>query len=215
MHFEILIEDQSGKILLENIMEQILGQNFGDNSWKIYSYKGLGQIPKGLTTAVDPRKRLLLSQLPSLLRGYGKSLNENCCVIVVVDVDDRECMEFKQELLDLHAACNPRPMALFRIAIEEGEAWLLGDRAAVKAAYPNGRDAILDGYVQDSICGTWEVLADAITQSGSGGLKKLGYPEIGKAKCKWAAEIGPHMDIQRNQSKSFQVFRDGLTALAV
>ena len=213
MHFEILVEDQSGKILLENIMEQILGQNFSENSWKVYSYSGIGQTPKNLTAAVDPRKRLLLNQLPRLLRGYGKSLQDNSCVIVVVDLDNKDCTAFKQELLDLHAACNPRPRVLFRIAIEEGEAWLLGDRDAVKTAYPDANDAALYGYVQDSICGTWEILADAVHQSGSGGLDTLGYPEIGKAKCRWAAEIGRHMDIYRNQSKSFQVFRDGLQKL--
>ncbi len=213
MHFEILVEDRSGKILLGNIIEQILGRNFSQHSWNIYSYKGIGQIPKNLTATVDPRRRLLLDQLPRLLRGYGKVMQDNACVIVVVDLDNKDCMAFKQELLDLHATCNSRPRVLFRIAIEEGEAWLLGDRSAVNAAYPHAKDTVLNGYVQDSICGTWEILADAIHQSGSGGLAKLGYPEIGKAKCKWAAEIGRHMDIHRNRSKSFQVFRDGLQKL--
>lgn len=214
MHFEILVEDQSGKILLENVMEEILGQNFSENSWRIIAYKGIGEIPRDLAAAIDPRKRLLLNQLPRLLRGYGKSLPDSSCVIVVVDLDGKDCTAFKQELLELHAACDPRPRVLFRIAIEESEAWLLGDRDAIKAAYPHAKDAILHGYVQDSICGTWEILADAIHQSGSSGLKKLGYPEIGKAKCSWAAAIAPHMDISRNQSVSFQVFRDGLSDLA-
>ena len=121
---------------------------------------------------------------------------------------------FKQELLDFLQACNPRPSALFRIAIEESEAWLLGDRRAVEAAYPRAKISVLDNYMQDSICGTWEVLADTVYPGGSSGLKKLGYPEIGKAKCGWAKDIAPHMNVDRNRSASFQVFRDGVRRLA-
>ncbi len=135
-------------------------------------------------------------------------------VVVVVDLDDRDCLKFKQDLLDVLNACNPRPKTLFRIAIEECEAWLVGDRAAVKSAYPDARDAILNNYAQDSICGTWEVLADAIHPGGSNHLKVLGYPPAGMAKCDWAREIAPHLDIDSNESKSFQVFREGVRNLA-
>ena len=72
------------------------------------------------------------------------------------------------------------------------------------------KNAILNQYIQDSICGTWEKLADAIHSSGSAGLLKSGYPEIGIAKCRWAQSIGIHMNVEQNKSKSFQVFRDGL-----
>ena len=30
------------------------------------------------------------------------------------------------------------------------------------------------------------------------------------AKCEWAGKIAPHMDVDQNKSKSFQVFRDGI-----
>ena len=135
-------------------------------------------------------------------------------VIVVVDLDDRDCMAFKQELLDVLRVCNPAPVTLFRIAIEESEAWLLGDRDAVAAAYPNARRAVLDRYVQDSICGTWEVLADAIHPGGAARLKQLGYPVTGAAKCDWAEKIAPHMVLERNRSESFRAFCDGVRRLA-
>ena len=133
---------------------------------------------------------------------------------MVVDLDNRNCLSFKQELLDVLHSCQPQPNAKFRIAIEEMEAWLLGDRDAVKAAYPNARDAILNRYVQDSICGTWEVLADAVYRGGSGHLRRVGYPESGRAKSEWAEHITPHMDVDRNRSRSFQVFRDTVRDLA-
>ena len=214
MHFEVLVEDRSGSIAVEHVLEKILGSDRSIHSWRMHAYKGIGRLPKNLHAVVDKRKRLLLDQLPSLLRGYGKSLQKGNAVIVVVDLDSRDCMKFKRELLDVLDACNPKPRTLFRIAIEETEAWLLGDRSAVKAAFPKAKDSVLNRYTQDSICGTWEVLADAIHPGGSARLKREGYPVAGQAKCDWARKIAPHVDVDKNQSKSFQVFRDGVRSLA-
>ncbi len=102
---------------------------------------------------------------------------------------------FKQEMLDILNDFNPQPTTLFRIAIEEGEAWLLGDRNALKSAYPRAKEQVLRTYVQDSICGTWEKLADAVYPGGSQKLKQLGWPHTGKAKCEWANNITPHLDL--------------------
>ena len=215
MHFEILVEDASGKIALESILEKTLGPNGQDHTYRIIPYKGIGRIPKNLRGSTDPRKRILLDRLPKLLRGYGKSHQYfQATVVVVVDLDDKDCMQFKQEMLDILNDCNPQPTTLFRIAIEEGEAWLLGDRNAVKAAYPRAKDQVLRTYVQDSICGTWEKLADAVYPGGSQKLKQLGWPHTGKAKCEWAKNIAPHLDVENNQSRSFLVFRDSIKDLA-
>ena len=215
MHFEILVEDASGKIALESILEKILGPNGQEHNYRIFPYKGIGRIPKNLREATDPKKRLLLNQLPKLLRGYGKSLQGlPSAVVVVVDLDNKNCLVFKQEMLDILNDCNPPPTTLLRIAIEEGDAWLLGDRNAVKTAYPRAKEQILNAYEQDSICGTWETLADAVYLGGSKKLKQLGWPHTGQAKCEWANKIAPHLDVENNQSRSFQVFRDGIRSLA-
>ena len=214
MHFEVLVEDQSGSIALECLLEKILGANGAAHTWKLHPYRGLGHIPKNLHRAPDRKKRLLLHHLPRVLRGYGQSLSSSDAVVVVVDADDRDCVEFKQELLAVLEACTPRPRTLFRIAIEESEAWLLGDRAAVKQAYPDAKDSVLKRYEQDSICGTWEVLADAVHPGGAAKLKESGYPATGRAKRDWAKAIAPYMNVAENRSPSFRVFRDGVRKLA-
>ena len=214
LHFEVLVEDKSGSILLGATLEKILRADAGVHTWRIHHYRGLGRIPGNMQAFSDPTKRMLLNQLPRLLRGYGKSLQERSVVIVVVDLDDRDCNGFKQDMLEVLSRCNPRPQTLFRIAIEESEAWLLGDRDAVKTAYPCADESMLDEYIQDSICGTWEFLADCIHPGGAARLKRIGYPETGRAKCEWAARIAPHMEVDRNRSKSFQVFRDSVRLLA-
>ena len=215
MHFEVLVEDRSAKIGLRFVLEKILGRNGLAHSWSLRAFRGIGRIPKDLHTEPDPGKKELLDHLPKLLRGYGRSQQtEQACVVVVVDLDDKDCTAFKRELVGVLNACTPQPQTLFRIAIEEFEAWLLGDRAAVTAAYPHARDGILHSYEQDSICGTWEVLADAVHTGGATRLRQRGYPIAGRAKCVWAERIAPRMNVDSNESPSFQVFRDGVRNLA-
>ena len=94
-----------------------------------------------------------------------------------------------------------------------GEAWLLGDIPAVKKAYPQARDAVLNGYGNDSICGTWELLADAVVRGGSTALTKRGWQAVGREKSNWATRIAPLMDVEKNASPSFCYFREKLREL--
>jgi hypothetical protein len=208
MHFEVLVEDLSGKTALECLIPMIVGN---EHTIRIHAYKGIGRIPKNLTLQAthSASKRILLEQLPKILRGYGRAYrNFDAAIIIVCDLDDKDFSNFKTQLLDILEACDPRPKAHFCIAIEEGEAWLLGDIAAIKKAYPKAKDDVLNRYINDSICGTWELLADAITNDSSSGLKKKGYSQIGLEKNNWAKNIPPLMTIENNQSPSFCYFRD-------
>ena len=214
MRFEVLVEDKSGSITIDIVLGKILGKNGAEHCWTMRSFKGLGHIPRNLRGATNPRNQKILHNLPRLLRAYGKSLDDASSVIVVVDLDDRDCINAKQDLLSTLAPCHRCPRTLFRIAIEEMEAWLLGDRDAVTAAYPQADTQVLNTYAQDSICGTWEVLADAVHPGGAEDLKKKGYPAAGIAKCEWATKIAPHMVVERNRSPSFRAFVDGVRRLA-
>lgn len=214
MHFEVLVEDQSGKKLLDVVISKILGEDT-EHSFRVISYKGVGRLPRGLKPKTDADKRILLDQLPRLIRGYGKSLlpRDQNAVIVVVDNDDKDCVAFKSELLAIQGKINPSPRMLFRIAIEEMEAWILGDREAILEEFPKAKTQPLDNYTQDSVCGTWEVLADALYPGGSTKLKDRGFPHTGIAKCGWAETIARSMDPSRNRSRSFHAFRDAFSKL--
>ncbi len=97
---------------------------------------------------------------------------------------------------------------LARVAVEELEAWYLGDLTAIRAAYPrvpatlNKKRGLRN---PDSVAGgTWEAL-DRV-------LKKAGYP-AGLRKIAAAEAIAPHMEPSRNTSHSFQIFWQGVERL--
>ena len=216
MHFEILVEDQSGKKALDILIPKIIGDG---HTFTVHSYKGIGHIPKNLGAKKDASKRILLDRLPELLRGYGNAFanrlaNPPTAVILVCDLDDKCLKAFRQELFNILNACDPQPETRFCIAIEESEAWFLGDIPAVKSAYPKAKDAVLNAYVNDSVCGTWEHLADAVYNGGSKPLSKKGGQAVGTEKSRWAEKISPQMDVVNNASPSFVYFREKLLELA-
>ena len=216
MHFEVLVEDPSGKSALDIFMPKVIGR--GD-TYRVISYRGIGHVPRDLKGSTDPKKRLLLNQLPRLLRGYGRTFRSypehyRASVIVVCDLDERCLKEFRRELNVILEACQPSPVTRFCFAVEEGEAWLLGDLSAVVAAYPRGDATVLRRYRQDAICGTWELLADAVHHGGATALKGAGWQAIGREKATWAAHIAPYVDVERNASPSFRYFRKQVRTLA-
>lgn len=212
MHIEILVEDASGAKLLATVLPKLLGEQGSPHTWRVHAYKGVGQIPKRMNGGDDPAKRILLDRLPRLLRGYGNTPGIDA-VVVVLDTDRRNCVNFLSELKALAATCNPPRKTIFRLAVEEVEAWYLGDQQALQAAYPGAKADVLGRYVQDSICNTWELMADAVHPGGSAAIKKAGWPLPGQIKCEWAEKVGPLLDPDRNVSPSFGKLRDGIRSL--
>ncbi len=212
MHFEFLVEDKSGATALEILIPKIIGT---ECTYKVHPYKGVGKIPRGMKDPKDASKRILLANLPKLLQGYGRAFNKypqnyRAAVVVVCDLDDKNFEDFLGELVNILNSCNPKPDADFCLAIEEGEAWLLGDIRAITTAYPKADAARLAKYINDSICGTWEFLADTIYNGGHEALKAEGWVEVGRQKSVWSENICPHMEPDDNKSPSFCNFRDRL-----
>ncbi len=201
MHIEFLVEELSAEAALKNILPKILKD---DISYAIHPYSG---------------KMDLLSQLPNRLKGYRKWLPDDWRIIVLVDQDQEDCRTLKTELEEAakqagfitksHARGHHEFEVLNRLAIEELEAWFFGDPEAIIQAYPRvsttiGRKAQYRD--PDAIVGgTWEALERL--------LKKAGYYSTGMPKVETARNISKYMDPSRNNSKSFRVFRDALSAL--
>ncbi|MEK7748361.1 MAG: hypothetical protein AAB300_04740 [Nitrospirota bacterium] len=215
MHIEILVEDQSGKKVLDTLVPMIIGPG---HTFIVHPYKGIGRIPRNMSDTKEVGNRILLDNLPKLLKGYGKTFasyqNYQAAVILVCDLDNKCMKKFRAELYGILRACDPRPKTRFCIAIEEGEAWFLGDLHAVRTAYPKAKALVLNSYVNDSICGTWEKLADAVCQGGSSTLAAKGWQAVGAEKSKWADAITPRMTVENNRSPSFRHFCEKLKQLA-
>nr|WP_294547495.1 hypothetical protein [uncultured Rhodopila sp.] len=205
MHIEVLTEDSSGKVLLEHLLPKLIGRNGEPHSWRVTAYRGIGRIPPSMKSG-DPAKRILLDQLPRVLGGYAKTPDIDA-VVVVLDADDRDCAAFLAELRYLAASRGAEGKTMFRLAIEETDAWYFGDPNALQTAYPKARKAVLKRYRQDAVCGTWEMLAGALHPGKPGG------PLPGDLKHEWANRIGPLMNPDANRSPSFIKLRDGLRRL--
>lgn len=205
MFFQFLIEDQSGATLIEVVMEKIK-TDYPDITYNIKSFKGLGGFTKK-NTVKETKTGKLLNDLATYMRGFNKSLQHFAAAIfVVLDNDDNDPMQFKRCLEDVANANSITVDHVFCLAVEEIEAWLLGDEAAILSAYPKARLAVLHSYKQDSICGTWEVLADVVYNGGQNTMKKQHYSEQGLIKNNWAKSIGAHLTISSNKSPSFNLF---------
>ena len=212
MHFQFLIEDQSGAALIEILMQRISLTNAAI-TYNCKPFKGLGGFTKK-NTIKETKSGKLLNDLATYLRGFNKSLQ--CIPAVIIVVLDNDTHNTEEFLVELNRVAQLNMITVdhvFCIAVEEVEAWLLGDEVAVLAAYPSAKIQQLHTYVQDSICGTWEVLADVVYPGGVSKLKKEcpTYIEIGKCKSEWAKKIGSHMDITHNNSPSFNHFITEIT----
>ena len=205
MHYQFLIEDQSSAVLIELLMKKILVNN-PDTTFDIKPFKGIGGFTKK-NTVKETKTGKLLNDLATYMRGFCKSLQHiEASLFVVLDNDDRNTKVFRSELESVAQQNQISMDYVFCIAIEEVEAWLLGDRIAIENAYPHLNNQILKHYVQDSICGTWELLANVVHKGGLSKLKNASFHEIGRLKCEWAKNIGQYMDIDNNDSPSFNYF---------
>ena len=164
-------------------------------------------------------KHDLLRKLRNRLLGYSYSLTAEQRLVVVVDRDNDDCLELKEQLE--HAATNAGLLTrslsrdsawqvVNRIAIEELEAWYFGDWEAVRRAYPRVRSNIPNqARYRDPDAvrgGTWEAFESILNEHN--------YFRNGLRKIEAARAIAPHIDPARNRSPSFTVFYDSLVEAA-
>lgn len=196
MMVHALVEGPSEKAFLEPWAKRLLKGHV----LKAYPHQGKGKLS---SSPPDRRQRGLLDQLPAKLAAFGSSLNaETDRVLVLVDVDNDDWEDLDRKLTELVETLNPRPVVLFRFAVEELEAFYLADRKALSSAFPDHDRASVDAYVPDSICGTWELFGRVI---GDGGGNKV----------VWAEAMGKVLTVRAGESRSpsFQKLCSGLRGL--
>ena len=212
MHFEVLVEDRSGG----TIAAALLGRMVTDSrhSFSIRPHRGKGELPKDPGAHPDRMSAGLLDLLPAKLRAYSTALDPASeGVIVLMDADDEDPKVLRDSIEALCTRYAARIRHVVALSIEEAEAWLLGDPAAVLAAYPDADREALADYRQDSICGTWEWLARVLLKEDAPALIREGYPVVGIRKHEWSDMISPHLDPARNRSPSFRHFADDLAGV--
>ncbi len=201
MHFEFLVEEPSAEAALGELLPRLIGQ---DATFQIHPHQG---------------KKDLLDSLPGKLKGYSRWLPNDWRVVVLIDLDSDDCKKVKANLEKLASSARlttrssatgrSRAQVLNRIAIEELEAWFFGDVEALCSAYPRVPPTLANrrGFRDPDRIegGTWERLEQV--------LQKAGHFKAGLAKIAAAREIARYMQPDRNRSRSFVVFRDGLRGM--
>lgn len=146
----------------------------------------------------------LLRKLEQRLRGYARIPDSDLRVVVIVDRDNDDCRELKHTLTK---ACErSRCSALCRIAIEELEAWFLGDIEALQTAYPR----VSPRLAQRAAFRDPDAIAGGTAEALERELTRAGYFSTGMPKVEVARRVAAHMDPERNRSRSFQVLVEGL-----
>lgn len=200
MQIDVLLEEPSAEEALRTILPKILA---GRATFRLINMRN---------------KSRLLGELPARLRGYKNRLDdgEDLRIVVLVDRDLDDCLNLKLMLekaaLDAGLFTRSCPdqhgcfQVLNRIAIEELEAWFIGDTEALKGAFSCLRgEAFPKSFNNPDKSGTWEHLYKFLRSKG---IYKSSYPKIESA-----GKIARHMDPSRNKSLSFRHFCNGIDAM--
>jgi hypothetical protein len=197
MLVHVLVEGPSDKVLIEGWAPRA----FSGHQFRVHIHQGKGQLRKLSDAKAGPgRGRGLLDLLPSTLRGFASSPDQ--AVLVLLDADDDNCFELKKALVEVHQAVAPELPVVFRIAVEETEAYYLGDLAGFKKAFPDADLELARDYVPDSICGTAERVAAVL---GEDTLRKVD----------WAEAMAPYLTTspEKSRSPSFKALIAGIDKL--
>lgn len=194
MKIEILVEEPSMKGFLEPIFPKIIPP---PDTWNVH-------VLSCFKTKLEKR-----------LRGFTHQEPETVRIIIISDLDRKDCREIKQWLEDivhragLHTKTNPGQdgsyTVITRLAIQELESWILGDPQALHDAYDRIPASIRtkSKYLNpDSIGNTWKSLHAL--------QKKEGYYGDCYPKIEVARKVTQHIDPHMNQSPGFQISLQGI-----
>jgi len=185
---EILVEEKSMEVFLEGILPTLLPEGFvlNENCF-IRPHNGKQELQK---------------KLPLVARAY-KHYSKPVIVIVLHDQDSADCIQLKNKLVLLIKDNNDQVRYLVRIVCRELENWYLGDLYALEKAYPETKASRLINKAK---------YRNPDLTYGSHEIKHL-TKDFAKTDC--ARVISKFMFVEKNTSKSFQVFINGLNEILV
>lgn len=189
MTIHILVEGPSELAFFDGWIKRLLP----DQHVKVHPHQGKGSLD-GLENP-NLRARGLLDQLAAKLRGFANALDpKSDGVLVVLDADNDAVLDLETAIQDVALRCAPTLNVGVAVAVEEMEAFYLGDLRALERAFPNANMELARKYEPDSICGTWELFGEVV---GDGGGNKVA----------WADAMGPKLTTVpgQNRSPSFRV----------
>lgn len=182
----ILVEEDSMKVFLKAI-EPALRHLLGLRGRKM--------------VCISPRgKGNLKTRCARFIRNQ-RMLRPRCQFMIVCDQDHDDCRKLKNLLLEIAKQCGVAKLSCVRVVCRELEAWLLGDIAALKAAFPGADTRRIARFVPDSISDPKKIVSH------------LAHPRTAK-QIAW--RVGSNMSaasIGENRSASFQHFVSGLGRL--
>jgi hypothetical protein len=190
MTIHMLVEGPSERALLEPWSRRLLL----DQSVVVHPHQGKGSLPRDLDARPEQGRRGLLDQLPATLRGYAAALDPAIdSVVVLLDADNDDPVALETEIAAAATVVAPTLRVVVRVAVEETEAFYLGDLRGLARAFPAANLAMARAYTPDSICGTWERFGEVV---GDGGGNKVA----------WAAAMAPVLTVvaARSRSPSFK-----------
>jgi hypothetical protein len=198
MTLHILVEGPSERAFFDRWLLRFLPNR---DVW-VHPHQGKGSLPADLNGRPDNKRRGLLDQLPATLRGLAGS-PEVDGVLVMLDADSDDPLTLKANIVAVAQSCAPALRVGVSVAVEETEAFYLGDLRALQRAYPHADHQAARAYVPDSICGTWELFGQIIGDDGGN-------------KVAWAEAMGPCVTAVLGQSRSpsFQRMAREINSLA-
>lgn len=199
MTIHVLVEGPSERVFFEHWLRRLLRAE----EVKIHPHQGKGSLPRDLESRPDHRRRGLLDQLPAKLRGFANAMDLNTDqVLILVDADGDDPATLLQAITDAVGKVAPDVSVMLRLAVEETEAFYLGDLRALRRAFPRADMAKARSYEPDSICGTWELFAEIVD-------------DMGANKVAWAEAMGPLLTtkVSVTRSPSFKALIRGLLEL--
>lgn len=185
MSVHLLVEGASERAFLEPWCRRLLN---GDRV-RIHPHQGKGRLRQPFSERPNPRHRGLLDQLPAKLRGFAAAVPPPHGVVVLIDADDENCAEVAKDVLEAAEEVAPSLNVIVRVAVEETEAFYLGDLRAIEKAYPGANMTLAREYEPDSIVGTWELFGRVIGDDGEN-------------KVAWAETMGEAVTISAARTRS-------------